>query len=222
MMGKDRLVDKTIKPLTTTLTNLTPALVTAGTPYTKLGNLPIGYYKGSAAFWDLNLAVNEPNVQAEKKHILGILDGREEDYDLQTLGITAGEAIGTLHSATLTVPVGEVWFINVVRGVVPATVTSTVLFNWWCNSWTDRIASAAAGQPFYTAAQTGVAGGGIYTYDTEFSAQAAVWNVLFKDVSLRLPAGTILTCVFTTATAVGEAINCTFQLFGYIGKTLVV
>lgn len=216
-----KLVDKTIRPLTS-LTSLTPAMVIGGLPTNQMGRIPIGYYRGGAAFWDLDLAVKQPLVEAERRHILGIMDGREEDYDLQTLGITAGEAIGTLHTATLTVPTGEVWFVNVVRGVVPITVTCTILYNWWCDLWTDRIAAAAAGQPFWAAAQTGVAGGGApYTYDAEFSAQAALWNPKFPDVSLRLPAETVLTCVFTTATAVGEAINCTFQVFGYIGKSLV-
>lgn len=216
-MGKQDVKDKGIRPLT--LTSLTPAIVTARTP-NLLGSLPIGEYKGSAAFWDLDKAVNEPLVIAERLHIMGILDGRDEDYDLQTLAIVAAELAGAPHTATLTVPTGEVWFINVVRGFVPITVASTVTYNWWCSLWTDKIAAAAAGQPFWVAAQTNVAGGP-YTYDAEFSAQAAVWSPNFKDVSLRAPAGTVFTCVFTTGVGPGEAINCTFQLFGYMGKVLV-
>ena len=212
-----KLVDKTIDPIRALQAgNLTFAA--AQQMYN--GVIPIGDYKGVAAALDFDALVKQPLVDAERRHILGILDGREEDYDLQTLAIVAGELAGTLHTATIVVPLGEVWFINVVRGVVPLTVASTVTYDWWCSLWTDRVAAVAAGQPFWQTPQTNVPGGP-YTYDAEFSAQAALWSPNFKDVSLRAPGGTIFTCVFATAIGPGEAINCTFQIFGYIGKSLV-
>ena len=221
-VGKRTVVDKSVKPMsTTTLTNLTPALVTSGTPYTQLGNLPIGYYKGAAAFWDLDLAVNQPNVAAERAHILGNLDGREEDYDLQTLAVTLAEAIGTTHTATLTVPAGEVWFVNSVLTTIPASGGANVIIaNWWCSLWTDRVAAGAAGQPFHPVAFNFGAGGG--AQQDEFQAPGPVWLITNKSVELRLPAGTILTVIFINTVAVAAAtVAATFQLYGWIGKTLV-
>ncbi len=221
-MGKQAVVDKTIKPMsTTTLTNLTPALVTSGTPYTQLGTVPIGYYKGAAAFWDLDLGVNQPNVAAERLHQLGVLDGREEDYDLQTLAITLAEAIGTAHTATLTVPAGEVWFINSILTTIPASAGANVITaNWWNSLWTDRVAAAAAGQPFHPVAFNFGVGGG--AQQDEFSAPGPVWLITNKSVELRLPAGSILTCVFINTVAVAAAtVAATFQVYGWIGKSLV-
>jgi len=216
-MGKQDVKDKTIDPIRALQTG---NLTTAQAQQMFSGVMPVGDYKGVASILDLDLLVKQPLVDPERRHILGILDGREEDYDLQTLAIVAGELAGTLHSATIVVPLGEVWFINVVRGVVPFTVASTVTYDWWCSLWTDRIAAAVIGQPFWQTPQTNVPGGP-YTYDAEFSAQAALWSPNFKDVSLRAPGGTIFTCVFATGVGPGEAINCTFQIFGYIGKALV-
>ena len=221
-VGKQSVVDKAIKPMsTTTLTNLTPALVTSGTPYTQLGSLPIGYYKGAAAFWDLDLAVNQPNVLAERQHILGNLDGREEDYDLQTLAITLAEAIGTAHVATLTVPAGEVWFVNSVLTTIPASGGANVITaNWNCSLWTDRVGTAAAGQPFHPVPFNFGVGGG--AQQDEFQAPGPVWLITNKSVELRLPAGTIITVSFLNTVAVAAAtVAATFQLYGWVGKTLV-
>lgn len=220
-MGKERVVDKTIRPLTT-LTNLTPSAVTGGIPANQLGTLPLGYYKGAVAFWDLDKANNQPLVQAEWQHILGILDGREEDYDLQTLGIVLAEAIGTAHVAALTVPAGEVWYINSVLMTHPGTGgASAVTGNWYCSLWTDRVGALGYGQAFHAAVINPGAGAAMAQVD-DFWYTAPVLGVANKATMLRAPAGTVFTVVFTTQLAVAAlAINCTLQLFGYIGKTLV-
>ena len=211
-------MDKTIDPIKALQAG---NLTTAAAQQMYNGVIPIGDYKGVASILDLDALVKQPLVEAEQKHILGILDGREEDYDLQTLSIVLNEGIGTAHVAALTVPAGEVWYVNVVRGYVPATVGMTVLFQWYCSLWTDRaVTPSGYGQPFYAAPQTNVAGGP-YTYDAEFDEQGPIWAVTNKHVALRLPAGTILSCGFVTASALGEAIDCLFQVFGFIGKALV-
>ena len=218
-MGEKKLVDKTIIPQQV-LYDLTPQAATRDRNAGSLGVVPIGYYREAAAFWDLDKAVNQPNVWAEQQHILGILDGREEDYDLQTLSIAAGEAVGTSHDAQLSVPDDEVWFINRVRMYVPKTLECSVDANWYCSLWKERISDLGYGQPFYGAARNdGV--GGPFTYDAEFGGARTAFGTNSKEVQLRAPGGTIFTVVFTTRTAVGEAIDCTFQLFGYIGKSLV-
>ena len=218
-MGEQKLVDKTVQPMT--LTSLTPASVTAGLKSNQLGFLPIGNYKGAAAFWDLDKANNQPLVLAESLHILGCLDGREEDYDLQTLAVTLAEAIGTVHNATLTVPAGQVWFITGVETVIPASGGANIITaNWRCNLWTDRVAAAAAGQTRHAADINFGAGGG--TQFDEFGVLAVWWVLDNKPVALRLPAGAILTCTFTNTVAVAAGtVNCIFRIYGYIGKLLV-
>ncbi len=230
-MGKQRVVDKTVRPMTT-LTSLTPALVTGGQAYGLIGNLPIGYYKGSAAFWDLDLAVNQPNVMAEQEHILGILDGREEDYDLQTLTVALLSVAGTALTGTLTVPTGELWYVNCIRLDCPGDATAGFTMNWACDLWTDRIGAAAAGQPFRTAAvalaSAGIAthvapaGGAIQQLD-EFGEIATAWLVTNKTPLLRLPGGTIITFTLLTDTAAPTvATACTLSVHGAMAKILVV
>jgi len=216
-MHNKKVTDKTVNPQT--LVNITPADV-SGAGYSRMGVIPIGYYKGAAAFWDLDKLANQPLVQAEQLHILGILDGREEDYDLQTLGITAGEAVGTAHTAALTVPTGEVWYINSVQTVVYGTVANSIGWNWYCSLWTDRVGALGHGQPFHGAEQdSGV--GGPFTVDDEFGPIQVLFTVFNKGCMLRAPAGTVFTVIFTNRTAVGEVGNCVFRLLGFIGKTLV-
>ena len=221
-MGGQKVADKTMSPEDIVRALQAGSITIAQAQQMFNGVMPIGDYKGIAAILDLDLMVKQPLVLAEQKHILGILDGREEDYDLQTLTPTAGEAIGTNHDASLVVPSDEVWFLNFVRMYVPASVACSMECNWYCDLWPDHAEASPSGwgQAFYTAAQNnGV--GGPWTYDAEFSEQGPVWAVTNKHVALRLPGGTTLRVRFTTRTAVGEAIACTFQLFGFIGKALV-
>lgn len=219
-MGNRKVVDKTIRPMTTTGT-LTPGVVTAGTPYNRLGILPIGVYKGAPAFIDLDKLANQPLVLAEQLHIMGILDGREEDYDLQTLAVTLNEAIGTVHTGTLEVPSGEVWYVHAVESVIPASGGANIITtNWRCDLWTDRVAAAAAGQAFHGAdVNLGVGGG---TQWDEFGVIPLLWAATNKPQALRLPGGTILTVTFTNTVAVAAAtVNCIFRIYGYIGRALV-
>lgn len=214
-MGKQEVADKTIFPLQ--LANARPQDLTGPKP----GVVPIGVYKGQATFWDLDKANNQPLVWAEQQHILGILDGREEDYDLQTLAVTVGEAIGTPHTASLTVPAGVVWFLNAIETVIPASGGANIIIaNWRCNLWADRLANAAAGQLFHAADINFGVGGG--TQWDEFGVIPLLWAATNKPVALRLPAGAILTVTFTNTVAVAAAtVNCLFRVYGYVGKALV-
>lgn len=220
-MGKQKLVDKSIQPMAT-IASITPANFTVATHTPAYGAIVLGDYKGSARFLDLNKLVNEPLVWAEQQHILGILDGREEDYDLQTLTITLAEIAGTAHTATFTVPSGEVWYLNRVVGTLPASGGANIItYNWRCNLWTDRAATpSTAGQAFHAADVNFGAGGG--TQFDDFGIEAVWWNLTNQQVMLRLPAGTIITCTFTN-TGVGAAatVLATCQMYGFIGKSLV-
>ncbi len=228
-VGKQKTVDKTVRPMT--LTSLTPALATAGQASGLLGNVPIGVYKGAAAFWDLDLAVNQPNVLAEQQYILGILDGREEDYDLQTLTVPLLAVAGTALTGTLTVPTGELWYVNCIRLNCPGDVTAGYTLNWACSLWTDRIGAAAVGQTFRTAAMAlasaGIAthtapGGGAIQQLDEFGEIATAWAITNKTPLLRLPAGTIITFTVLSDTAAPTvATACTLSVHGAMAKVLV-
>ena len=74
-MGKDRTADKTISPLQA-LTNLSPAMATEGRSRGSLGVVPVGVYKGAAAFLDLDKLANQPLVLAEKQWTEDIVDYR--------------------------------------------------------------------------------------------------------------------------------------------------
>ena len=215
-----KLVDKTISPLQ--LTTLTPASVTQGRATNTWGVIPIGNYKGAAAFIDLDKLANQPLVLAEQLHILGILDGREEDYDLQTITTVLAEAIGTIHTAQLTVPAGVVWLLNAVEMVVPASGgANAITANWRCSLWTDRaLIPSPNGQAFHAADFNPGVGGG--TQWDEFGVIPLLWAATNKPQTLRLPGGTVLTVSFTNTLAVAAAaVNCLFRVYGYIGKALV-
>lgn len=215
-MGKDRLKDKGIRPLTT-LTNLTPAMVTSGQHFGLLGNLPIGVYKGSAAFFDLDKLANQPLVLAEQLHILGNLDGATEDYDLQTITVGAVVA-GTVVTETLTVPAGEVWYINCVTGICVADATGTVVYNWRCSLFPDATGNVLGGVYHTVWLATPLA-----PQLDEFSAIATVFGVGNKPVPLRLPAGATISGELMNAAGAAACTGVvgTMQLFGWIGKTLV-
>jgi len=219
-MGKEKVVDKTIHPMST-LTSLTPAMVTGGIPVNQIGNLPIGYYRGAAAFWDLDYAVKQPLVWAEQQHILGILSGREEDYDLQTVGVVLAEVIGTAHIAQLTVPTGELWFVQGIETTIPASGgVSQYGTNWYCSLWTDRVGALGYGQPFWGVEQLSAVGGS--NWFDEFGVAPNIFAVSNKQAVLRAPAGTVFTFIVTTRTlACDLALNVAFQVWGFLGKALV-
>ena len=219
-MGKEKMVDKTVRPLTS-LTNLTPANITGGKATNQLGNIPIGVYKGAAAFWDLDKAVNQPLVVAEQQHVMGILSGREEDYDLQTANPILAEAIGTAHIVQLTVPTGELWYVQGIRTTVPASGgVSQYGTNWYCSLWTDRVGALGYGQPFWGAEQLHVVGGAVV--DDEFGVAPLAFAISNKQGVLRAPAGTVFTFIVTTRTlACDLAVAVTFGVWGYLGKFLV-
>jgi len=219
-MGKDKIKDMGIRPLTT-LTNLTPAMVTVGQAVGALGDLPIGVYKGAAAFFDLDKLANQPLVAAEQLHILGNLDGATEDYDLQTITVGAIVA-GTVVTETLTVPTGEVWYINGVVGTCVADLTGTIVYNWRCSLFPDAAGNVLGGvyHTNWLATPVGVAP---LLGSDEFSAIATVFAIGNKPVLLRLPAGTTISGELMNAAGAAAAttVTGTFQLFGFIGRTLV-
>lgn len=104
-MGKQRLADKVIRPMTTQ--NITPAnfVVSARTP--AYGAVVLGDYKGSAKFLDLDKLVNQPLILAEKQWTDDIVDTRN-GYVKVTVRI--GTKQGSSVSGTIEVSEG-VWYL---------------------------------------------------------------------------------------------------------------
>jgi len=225
-MGKDRLVDKTITPQQVLQALQAGSITTAQAQEMFNGVMPVGDYRGVAAILDLDLLVKQPLVNAELQHILGILDGREEDYDLKTLTTVVGvtSPVGTLLTGALTVPAGQVWYISAVRTVVNAVGAANGLVgNWLCSLWPDRaVTPNPAGQAFHPLAGLIAAAGAATTTLDEFGPIATAWVITNKVPLLRLPAGTVITFTLVTTTAqVDVAAASTLQLYGAVGKPLV-
>lgn len=213
-MGTRKPVDKTIRPFTT-ITSLSPADVMPDA--TRAGVLPIGNYKGVPAFWDLDKAVNQPLVLSEAMHILGNLDGATSGVDLATITVPAGMLAGASVSTTLTVPAGEVWFVNAVVGTCLADGTGTITFNWKCSQF--PLSGDALGAKYHTTELATPLG----PQSDEFSPIATVFSVTNKSTLLRLPAGATITGVLTNAllAAATTGVVGTLQIYGYKGKALV-
>lgn len=219
-MGRQDIVDKTIVAQQT-LSSITPSSATGGVAANQLGFLPIGVYKGAAAFFDLDKMANQPLVAAESQYIMGILDGRRANYDSVAATITAAEAIGTVHTATLTVPAGQVWFLNAVEMVLPASGGANIVTgNWACNLWPDLVGSTSAGQAFHAAAVNLGVGGGVQ--QDEFGVIPILFAITNKPAALRLPGGSVITFTFTNTVAVAAGTVIAYgNLYGYVGKALV-
>ena len=224
-MGKDRVIQKDIgfdEAMDKVVKGLAAGTYTVAQVQQMFpGSIPVGDYKGYGALWDIDKAVKQPLVDAEQKHIQGILDGREEDYDLQTVSIPNAAAANSYVAGNLEVPSGEVWYVNAVRIVLPADQGGSPSANWHCSLWTDRAATPSFyGQPFHAALLNFGPGGGI-NWD-EFTSPANWWAATNKPILLRLPSGTVITLNVRNTGAVATAqMDCTIALFGFIGKALV-
>jgi hypothetical protein len=156
-------------------------------------------------------------VEAEMLHILGNLDGLTEDTDLQTITVPAGTVAGTVITETLTVPTGEVWFVNAIVGTCLADATGTIVWNWRCSKFPDAGGSALGGVYHAAALPTPLGP----QFD-EFSEIATLFAVGNKPVPLRLPPGSTISGQLTNAVGAAAATGVvgTMQVYGWKGKYL--
>jgi len=214
-MGKQKVVSKVLTPAELVKALQSGSITIAQAQAMYNGVIPIGDNKGIAALYDIDKQVIQPLVWAEQQHILGLLDGRETGYD--GLAITHGpapaDAAGTSRVGQLTVPDGEVWFVNKIEVVTPVGVSA----NWYCDLWPDRLGALGYGQAFYP-----VAIGPADDVEAEFNVIAPLWEPTNKQIALRLPGGTKLTLVTINTLAAVAAVVATLWVFGYVGKQLVV
>lgn len=236
-----KLIDKTVRPMTTVV-NLSPGQAVASIPAGSLGNLPIGYYRGAPAFWDLDKAVVQPLVSAEREHILGNLDGRTLAYDRIPVTFTAAEAIALQRRARLTVPAGQVWYVQAVQLYAAKDTTATFDVNFRCSLWPDIVAAGVTpdvdGQAYL--GWDGVGTNAINIWNFLFGVPPVTTNIghgstdalyLGNDIAtpktqpalLRLPAGAVLTAQVTVRTnvIVLATIDVTMSIYGFVGKALV-
>lgn len=235
-MGRQHLVDKTIRPLTT-LTSITPAGVISNV--SQAGVIPIGNYKGVPAFWDLDKAVNQPLVNAEDRYIQSMLDGRLAGYDFAAATFLAADAITLQRRARITVPAGQVWYVSAVQIYVPKDTTCTFDVNWRCSLWTDpATAPDADGQTFL--AGDGVGTNAINIWDYLLGVAPATTNIGIGVVAgtnlglaigtpktlaapLRLKGGDWITLQATVRTnvVVLATVLVLIGVTGYVAKPLV-
>lgn len=205
-MGRDKIINKSITPQQA-VTSMTPDQVTrAG-----LGLVAIGVYKGQAAFFDLDKLVNQPLVLAEKAYALDRIDDRDEVE--VTLG--AGAAVGSSSREAITVPTGEVWYLNRIVASAPAVDGggAYLAVNFRVSSWPDTAATPDGDGKAYWATDEEPKGTPV---TLDLPAQGELGE------ELRLPAGSVITLV---ATAKGAALaadtTASLTAYGRKGKVLV-
>ncbi len=217
-MGEKKLVDKTISPAEIMRALAAGDITFAQAQQMYNGVIPIGDYKGAAAALDIDKLVKQPLVWPEQLYVLGNLDGATEDTDLQTITVPAGALATAVVGETLTVPTGEVWYINAVVGTCLADATGTIVYNWRCSLFPD-----AAGNPLGGVYHTNWIATPLGPQFDEFSAIATLFAVGNKPMPLRLPAGATISGELMNAAGAAAATGVagTLQLYGWRGKPLV-
>ena len=205
MNGKQKVVDKTITPLQA-LYNLTPALSTEGRSRGSLGVVPIGNYKGEPRFWDLDKAVNQPLVLAEKAYALDRIDSRNG------INVTVPNlsALAAIITGEIEVPVGEVWYLNRLSVICPAAdATGTCSFNILVSSFPKT--ATGTDKPYLPADVTAMGA----TTDIDLPAQGQLGE------ELRLVGGDKLTLQLTVTVAFTADKVFRLNVWGRKGKLLV-
>jgi hypothetical protein len=202
-MGKDKLVDKTIQPLAAG--GITVAQAT-GRPANQLGVLPIGYYKGTATFVDLDKLVNQPLVLAEKAYCLDRIDSRNGVSVTVENGTGVGDVV---DSDPIEVPAGEVWYLNRLSVVCPAAdADGSASFNILVSSFPKV---NGADKAYLPAAVTAMGA----TTDIDLPAQGQLGE------ELRLVGGDKLTLRLTGTVAFTADKVFRLNVWGRKGKALV-
>jgi hypothetical protein len=213
-----KLVDKTITPLQ--ITSLNPAAVTGGRAANQLGFIPIGNYKGAAAFFDLDKIANQPLIWAEKQWTQDIVDTRN---GFVAITVPIGTLVGASVTGNITVPAGEIWYLGTHRLLIhqaAALTAGDLVVNFLVSSFPKTI--AGTNKPYLDAERAlAAAWGAIAAADVDLTTQFQAGDEL--GVPLRLVGGDILTLVATvaTATVATAAITVDLTVYGRVGKSLV-
>jgi len=214
-MGRRTLIEKTAVPLGV------EAQQAGYTPMQALarreGFIPLGYFRGALAFVDLDKLVVQPLIAAEKLYALDRID----DRDRLEAKIASGASVGAKASAKLTVPSGEVWYLNRLVLVSPAEsgagVGDIVQVNFCVSTWALRTGETAlvegAGRKYWST-NRGTAATDTYTVD--LPAQGELGE------ELRLAGGDFITLYAElTGASAGADLTATLTPYGRKGKLLV-
>lgn len=227
-MGRQRVMDKTVQPLTT-ITNLTPASVIPNA--SAAGVIPVGNYKGVPAFWDLDKAVNQPLVWAEKQFPIDKVDERDGPAGVQAqVTLPIGAADGT-HVAgnAITVPAGQVWYLQSYRFTILQSAAIAGVTGVRCTFRTNAFPQVAAVDKEYHAAAAfaiGVPGAllaAIAAADVNLGPQNFTTAAGEMGVQMRLVAGNTITVVAWPygAALAGQAVLVNLAVYGWKAKVLV-
>jgi len=181
------------------------------------GIIVLGYHRGALAFIDLDKLVIQPLIAAEKLYALDRID----DRDQISAKIASGAAVGSKASQKITVPSGEVWFLNRIVLTSPAEsgagVGDIVKVNFCVSYWPLRAEEAVcvegAGRRYWKDNKGTAA---LDTYTVDFPAQGELGE------ELRLVGGDSITLYaeLTGATA-GADLTATLTPYGRKTKFLV-
>lgn len=214
-MGRRTMIDKVVAPqeVEAQQAGYTPMHALAR----REGYIPLGYFRGALAFTDLDKLVVQPLVAAEKLYALDRID----DRDKVEAKIASGASVGAKASAKLTVPSGEVWYLNRLVLVSPAEsgggVGDIVQVNFCVSSWALRADETAlvegAGRKYWkdnkgTAAEN--------TYTVDLPSQGELGE------ELRLGPGDFITLYAElTGAAAGADLTASLTPYGRKAKLLV-
>jgi len=174
-MSQRRIKDKRITPQQ--LTTVTPLLATESRYRGSLGILPIGYYKGEARFWNLDLAVVQPLIWAEKQWTNDIVDTRNGEVKVT---VPVGTAVGQSKSGEIEVPAGEVWYLCGHEIEIPQAgglTAGDISVNFRVSSFpkvddADKLYYDGSAKQYLTTGGAKVSGGGLTATQAEIAAGA--------------------------------------------------
>ncbi len=199
--GRQRLADKRISPQEVgPMPQQLAGLTVAEALRQRLGAYLVGGYKGQSVFVDIDKLVNEPLAQVEGLYSLDKLD----DRDVITATIPINSPVGTVVTAELVVPAGDLWLINRInlfRGLMGAAEIAQINFRH--SSWQfPDVRGGATVNPSgrsYLAATLNATDAIAIDEDIDLPAQGEI------GAELRLKGGDKITLEVTLAGAVAAA-----------------
>jgi len=143
--------------------------------------------------------------------------GKLDARNLVTATLAATAVVGGIATAALTVPAGELWFVQSLRVISPAECAPAegqiCAVNFRISSWPDDDDSNSAGKLFWAAGHGTIA---IDTYWIEFHAGAPWLDEENLDVPLRVVGGDVITLYNTLGGAAATAaLAATLTPYGY-------
>jgi len=149
--------------------------------------------------------------------------GKLDTRNTVTATLAATAVIGDIATAVLTVPAGELWFIqDLIVESPPQTGAGgqIVTVNFRISNWPDDDDSNSAGKLFWSTARGTVE---LDTYPVEFYAGAPIFDLENIGTPLRLVGGDKITLYATlTAANCTAALSATLTPYGYKATLLGV